>query len=113
MHDGSFFFSFFPPSINPDPVSMNWSVAVFFGVLAIAMIHWGVHARKIYTGPIIEILDVNQLYEDDGDDGTDILESEHADEGRKTGELKMTVMRQPGESESMNEVEGLGRDSIA
>ena len=49
------FFSFWPPSINPTPTSMNWSVAVYGGVLLLSLAFWAVHGRNFYTGPILEI----------------------------------------------------------
>jgi len=49
------FFSFFPPSSKVTLVSMNWSIAVFGGVLIISIVHWFFHARHVYTGPIVEI----------------------------------------------------------
>jgi amino acid transporter len=49
------FFSFWPPAVEVTPVTMNWSVVVFGGALILSMVYWTVWARKIYTGPIIEV----------------------------------------------------------
>ena len=49
------FFSFWPPSVEPTATSMNWSVAVYGGVLLFSLVFWAVHGRNVYTGPIIEI----------------------------------------------------------
>ncbi|KAL8651850.1 MAG: hypothetical protein Q9210_003024 [Variospora velana] len=45
------FFSFWPPSSTVDAVSMNWSVAVFGGVLLGSLVFWVLHGRNVYTGP--------------------------------------------------------------
>lgn len=31
---------------------MNWGVAIFGGVLMIALGYYAIHARKVYTGPV-------------------------------------------------------------
>lgn len=49
------FFSFLPLHAEVTARTMNWSVAVFGGVLICSMFFWLVHGRKVYTGPIIEI----------------------------------------------------------
>ncbi|KAL8855020.1 MAG: hypothetical protein Q9221_000217 [Calogaya cf. arnoldii] len=49
------FFSFWPPTSVVDAVTMNWSIAVFGGVLLFSLLFWGLHGRKVYTGPIWEI----------------------------------------------------------
>ncbi|KAF2088439.1 amino acid transporter-like protein [Saccharata proteae CBS 121410] len=49
------FFSFWPPGVNPNPTSMNWSVAVFGGSLIFSMGFWAVWGRDVYKGPIIEV----------------------------------------------------------
>ena len=49
------FFSFWPPTMTVTAQTMNWSVAVFGGVIVFAIIFWFVHAKKVYTGPIVEI----------------------------------------------------------
>lgn len=47
-----YFFSFWPPGVDPTPTSMNWSLAVYGGVLLFSFGFWVVHGRKMYTGPI-------------------------------------------------------------
>lgn len=49
------FFSFWPPTAQVDAVSMNWSIAVFGGVLSFSLLFWALHGRKVYTGPIWEL----------------------------------------------------------
>ncbi|KAM0799120.1 amino acid/polyamine transporter I [Usnea florida] len=49
------FFSFWPPTATVTVKTMNWSVTVYVGVLAASMIYWLIHARHVYTGPIIEV----------------------------------------------------------
>ena len=49
------FFSFWPPSIDPSPAKMNWSITVYGGVLIFCLCFWFVHGRKVYTGPIVEV----------------------------------------------------------
>jgi hypothetical protein len=50
------FFSFFPPTAEVTPESMNWSVVVFFGVMIFSLGFWAIHGRKVYEGPIREVL---------------------------------------------------------
>jgi len=50
-----FFFSFFPPTKEVTPVTMNWSSAVFGGVLLLSLVHWFFFARHVYTGPVVEV----------------------------------------------------------
>lgn len=49
------FFSFWPPTATVTVKTMNWSVTVYVGVLAASTIHWFIHARHVYTGPITEV----------------------------------------------------------
>ncbi|KUJ14245.1 amino acid transporter-like protein [Mollisia scopiformis] len=49
------FFSFWPGSLNPTLVNMNWSAPVFSGVMVLSMGFWFIHGRRVYTGPIIEV----------------------------------------------------------
>lgn len=49
------FFSFWPPSATVTPVTMNWSIVVYGGVLLFSVFFWFLHGRKVYTGPVIEI----------------------------------------------------------
>lgn len=48
------FFSFWPQASKVTPVTMNWSVLVFGGVLIFSWFFWVIHGRKVYTGPIFE-----------------------------------------------------------
>lgn len=50
----STFFSFFPPTVNPTPVTMNWSCAVFGGFVLIGFAWYAILGRKQYTGPVVE-----------------------------------------------------------
>ena len=50
------FFSFWPASPNPTAESMNWSVVVFFAVILFSMLYWAVWGRKVYTGPVREVI---------------------------------------------------------
>ncbi|KAI1101871.1 amino acid transporter [Jackrogersella minutella] len=49
-----FFFSFWPPSLEVTPQSMNYAVLVFGAVLLFSMIYYAVWARNVYSGPIVE-----------------------------------------------------------
>ena len=49
------FFSFWPPKSQVTLESMNWSVVVFVGVIALSLVFWLFHGRKVYKGPIVEI----------------------------------------------------------
>lgn len=50
----SVFFSFFPPAIPVTAVTMNWSIAVFWGFVILGLIWYGIHGRKQYHGPVVE-----------------------------------------------------------
>jgi choline transport protein len=44
---------FFPPTSNPSLSSMNWSVVIFTGVLAISMVYYFIGGgRHLYVGPV-------------------------------------------------------------
>lgn len=49
------FFSFWPPSASITPENMNWSVAVFGGLVLFCLVFWVVYGRHVYKGPIAEI----------------------------------------------------------
>ena len=49
------FFSFWPPTQEVTAGTMNWSVAVFGGAVLFSLSFWGIHGRKVYTGPINEV----------------------------------------------------------
>lgn len=50
------FFSFWPATRDVTVLTMNWSIAVFGGVLLFSMAFWGIYGRKVYTGPVLEIV---------------------------------------------------------
>lgn len=53
----TWFWMFWPTAVPlSGPGDMNWAVVMFFGVLAIAMIHFLVRARKTYFGPVTEVV---------------------------------------------------------
>ena len=47
----AFVMIFFPPIRDPDPESMNWSIAIFWGVVTLSLIYY-LRARDIYVGPV-------------------------------------------------------------
>ncbi|KAI1409821.1 amino acid transporter [Hypoxylon sp. FL1857] len=49
-----FFFSFWPPSLEVTPQTMNYAILVFGTVILFSMLYYAVWARKVYNGPIIE-----------------------------------------------------------
>lgn len=49
------FFSFWPPFLEVTAQNMNWSVLVFVVVLVFSIFYYAVWARKVYSGPIIEL----------------------------------------------------------
>lgn len=50
------FFSFWPPMIRPNKETMNYSVVVTGGVLIFSVIYYLIRARKVYTGPVVEVV---------------------------------------------------------
>ena len=48
-------FSFFPGATPVTPVTMNYSVVVTGGVVVFSTVYYFAHARKFYTGPIVEV----------------------------------------------------------
>ena len=50
------FFSFWPPSSDVNLENMNWSAVVFAGIVVISLIFWMFHGRKIYKGPLVEVI---------------------------------------------------------
>lgn len=50
------FFSFWPPFIQPDKETMNYSVVVTGAVLIFSVIYYLLRARKVYTGPVVEVI---------------------------------------------------------
>ncbi len=50
-----FIFSFFPTMINPDAAHMNFACLMTGAVIIFAVIYYYLYARKVYTGPVVEI----------------------------------------------------------
>lgn len=48
-------FSFFPPTVDVKPETMNWSIVVFSGVAIFSVCFWAVYGRFQYKGPIQEV----------------------------------------------------------
>lgn len=50
-------FSFFPPSIDPPvtAMTMNWSCAVYGGVVILGLVYYAVWGRKVFVGPSTEL----------------------------------------------------------
>ncbi|KAL8835926.1 MAG: hypothetical protein Q9176_006610 [Flavoplaca citrina] len=51
-----FFFSFWPVATPVEPATMNYSIVMTGSVVVFAVAYYIVYARKIYTGPIIEVV---------------------------------------------------------
>ena len=49
------FFSFWPSSVKPDLVHMNWAGVVTGSVALFSVAYYLIFARKSYTGPIVEV----------------------------------------------------------
>ena len=43
---------FFPPVIQPPLDAMNWSVVIYFGVLALSATYYFFRGRHVYVGPV-------------------------------------------------------------
>ena len=48
------FFSMWPATPNPMPVSMNYCVLVYGAALLFSLVFWVLYGRKTYKGPIME-----------------------------------------------------------
>ena len=48
-------FIYFPPIIQPDAATMNWSILITGGVSIFAVIYYFLVGRKVYKGPVIDI----------------------------------------------------------
>ncbi|KAI4193766.1 MAG: hypothetical protein LQ350_008157 [Teloschistes chrysophthalmus] len=48
-------FSVFPQVVNPDPAHMNYSCLVTGAIMLSAIVYYFVYAKKVYTGPVVEI----------------------------------------------------------
>lgn len=53
-------FSFFPLTREVNPTTMNWSVAIFGGVIMISMGYYMLYARKTYKGPVTRVKMMHQ-----------------------------------------------------
>ena len=50
------FFSMWPPVKGPTVMTMNWSSVVTVGYMAISLVFWFLHGRRVYKGPIVEVV---------------------------------------------------------
>jgi hypothetical protein len=50
------FFSFFPQGLPVTPVNMNWSIVVFSGEFFLGLGWYLIRGRRVYNGPIIEVV---------------------------------------------------------
>lgn len=50
-----FFFCFWPASREVTVQSMNWAVLVFVSVISFSVLYYATWARRIYSGPIVEL----------------------------------------------------------
>lgn len=48
------FFSFWPPAVNPDAASMNFSVLMTGGVIIFSTVYYVIWAKREYQGPVVE-----------------------------------------------------------
>jgi peptidoglycan biosynthesis protein MviN/MurJ (putative lipid II flippase) len=46
---------FFPVTRDVTPGTMNWSVAIFGGVVVLALVYYFLFARHVYTGPVSRV----------------------------------------------------------
>lgn len=72
----AFFWSFWPISVDPTPVTvstvlynacpaadiiqMNWAILIFGAVMLIALVAFLVHARKTYEGPVATVMKLEE-----------------------------------------------------
>lgn len=50
-----FFFAFWPAANHPDAATMNWACLVFGVVIIFSIFYYIVWARKVYSGPLVEV----------------------------------------------------------
>ncbi|KAI1124190.1 putative GABA permease [Nemania abortiva] len=50
-----FFFSFWPPGKDVTPQNFNYAVLVFGTVVSFSVLYYVTWARKVYTGPVVEV----------------------------------------------------------
>ena len=48
------FFSFWPVTTPTKPGNMNWAVAMYGGIITIAVVFYVFKARHVYVGPVVE-----------------------------------------------------------
>ncbi|KAJ5959011.1 uncharacterized protein N7479_006161 [Penicillium vulpinum] len=53
-------FSFFPLTKEVDPTTMNWSAAIFGGVVVISLGYYVIYARRVYKGPVTRVKMIQQ-----------------------------------------------------
>jgi amino acid transporter len=58
-----FIFSFFPPTPNPTPITMNWAVVMVGGTIVLATAYYIIWGRKTYTPPTETIEDFMDRYQ--------------------------------------------------
>ena len=51
-----FFFSFWPVATPVEPATMNYSIVMTGAVVVFALVYYVVYARRIYTGPVVEVV---------------------------------------------------------
>lgn len=51
-------FTFFPPTVPVDAVSMNYSCVVYGGVIILGLIYYAIGGHKKFVGPSIELDDI-------------------------------------------------------
>lgn len=57
----SFFWSFWPAVKDVQPVTMNWAVAIFAGVMTLALVLYVLHARHVYDGPVARVVKLDSM----------------------------------------------------
>jgi choline transport protein len=48
--------SFFPLFSKVDAKSMNWGIAMFGGVAVLCALNYIVYARRVYRGPVVNVV---------------------------------------------------------
>ncbi|KAI4218439.1 MAG: hypothetical protein L6R36_008955 [Xanthoria steineri] len=51
-----FFFSFWPVATPVEPATMNYSIVMTAAVVVFAVVYYVVYARRIYAGPVVEVV---------------------------------------------------------
>ncbi len=50
-----FFWSFWPNAFHVHAINFNWACVLFGGLMAISVLVYTVHARKVYEGPVAKV----------------------------------------------------------